>query len=46
MSHFEQQNIQMNLSPQHKRMMNSGGNSFKRCVSEIKKYVAFSKGWK
>ena len=47
MSHFRQQNIQMNLSPQQKRMMHSGGNSSKRCVSETKKkYVASSQGWK
>ena len=47
MSHFKQQNIQMNLSPQQKRMMHSGGGTSKRCVSETKKkYVASSQGWK
>ena len=43
MSHFQQQNIQVNMTPQQKRMMHSGGNSSKRCVSETKKkYVASS----
>jgi hypothetical protein len=33
--------------PQMKRMMQSGGNSTKRCVSETKKkYVAAQQGWK
>ena len=37
----------MNLSPQQKRMMHSGGGTSKRCVSETKKkYVASSQGWK
>jgi len=33
-------------TPQQKRMMNSGGKSTKRCVSETKKkYVAAQQGW-
>ena len=31
MNHLNQQNIQMNVTPQHKRMMRSGGTSTKRC---------------
>jgi 5-methylcytosine-specific restriction endonuclease McrA len=47
MSHFQQQNIQVNMTPQQKRMMQSGGSSTKRCVSETKKkYVASSQSWK
>tara|TARA_B100001287_G_C22631322_1_gene505294 strand:- start:104 stop:679 length:576 start_codon:yes stop_codon:yes gene_type:complete len=34
-------------TPQQRRMLNSGGNSTKRCVSETKKkYVAAEQGWK
>tara|TARA_B110000008_G_C16847522_1_gene515389 strand:- start:389 stop:949 length:561 start_codon:yes stop_codon:yes gene_type:complete len=37
----------MDVSPQQKRMMNSGGNSTKRSVSETKKkYVASNQEWK
>tara|TARA_B100000927_G_scaffold225723_1_gene185418 strand:+ start:1444 stop:2013 length:570 start_codon:yes stop_codon:yes gene_type:complete len=44
---FRQQNIQVNMTPQQKRMMHSGGNSSKRCVSETKKkYVASSQNWR
>ena len=39
MTHFQQQNIKMNLTPQQKRMMNSGGGTNKRCVSETKKEI-------
>ncbi len=35
------------ITPQMKRMMNSGGKSSKRCVSETKKkYVASQQNWK
>ena len=35
------------ITPQMKRMLNSGGNSTKRCVSETKKkYVAAQQNWK
>ena len=37
----------MDVSPQQKRMMNSGGNSTKRSVSETKKkYVASNQDWR
>ena len=36
----------MNLSPQQKRMMHSGGGTNKRCVSETKKkFVASKQNW-
>ena len=35
------------IAPQMKRMMNSGGKSSKRCVSETKKkFIASQQGWK
>ena len=38
---------QNNMTPQHKRMMNSGKTSTKRCVSETKKkFVAAQQSWK
>ena len=40
-------NPQNNMAPQHKRMMNSGKTSTKRCVSETKKkFVAAQQSWK
>ena len=40
-------NVNINVSPQMKRMMHSGGNNAKRSVSETKKkYVAAQQGWK
>jgi len=37
----------MNSTPQHKRMLNSGGNTTNRSVSETKKkYVAAQQNWK
>ena len=39
-------NINIQMTPQTKRMLNSGGTG-KRCVSETKKkYVAAKQGWK
>ena len=41
-----QSNINIQMTPQTRRMMNSGGTG-KRCVSETKKkYVAAQQGWK
>ena len=41
-----QSNINVKMTPQTKRMLNSGGTA-KRCVSETKKkYVAAKQGWK
>ena len=46
MAQFPSTNNQYNMSPQQKRMMNSGKGT-KRCVSETKKkYVAAQQGWK
>ena len=40
-------NVNISVTPQMKRMMQSGGNSAKRSVSETKKkYVASQQGWK
>ena len=44
--HMGQSNINIQMTPQTRRMMNSGGGG-KRCVSETKKkYVAAQQGWK
>ena len=43
----QQSNVNINVTPQMKRMIHSGGNASKRCVSETKKkYVAAQQGWK
>tara|TARA_B100000242_G_C42937530_1_gene434780 strand:- start:47 stop:619 length:573 start_codon:yes stop_codon:yes gene_type:complete len=43
----QQQQSNITITPQHKRMMRSGATSTKRCVSETKKkYVASSQSWK
>ena len=40
-------NVNINVTPQMKRMMKSGGGTTKRCVSETKKkYVAAEQNWK
>ncbi len=46
LNQLSQSNVNIQMTPQTRRMMNSGGTG-KRCVSETKKkYVAAQQGWK